>query len=109
MSRLLLVLILLALLLIAVDPDARQKAVAFLNKWNNAVVVNETSTPTPTSTPVPTAVADNDNNKTIPNTGGDSTNEPIIQVNWDALNAALQKFWDSLRDVKINLNPQGNK
>ncbi len=103
LGNLLVALVLLVLLLIIVDPNARQKAVAFANKLNHTVVVNapsindndsdESSTPVPTLTPIPTAVADN--NKAIPNTGSDNTNQPIIQVNWDALNAI--GFWVPLK------------
>lgn len=118
LGNLLVALLLLVLLLVIVDPNSRQKAVAFVNRLNHTVVANapsitdndadESATPVPTLTPLPTAVADN--NKVIPNTGGDDTNnQPIIQVNWDALNAALRRFWDSLRNIKINLNPAANK
>ncbi len=115
LGNLLIALILLVLLVIVLDPSARQKATALVNKWNHTIVVNapsvndsdESSTPVPTLTPLPTAVADNE---TIPNTGSDDTNnQPIIQVNWDALNAALRRFWDSLRNIKIDLNPSDNK
>jgi hypothetical protein len=121
LGNLLLVVILLVLLVIIVDPSARQKATALVNKWNRELVVKAPSvsvnepdenaaTPVPTVTPLPTSVAENDNDKVIPNTGGDEANErPIIQVNWDALNAALRKFWDSLRNIKINLNPAANR
>src|SRR5690348_1742791 len=120
LGNLLLVVILLVLLVIIVDPSARQKATALINKWNHEVVVNPpsvsvndndaNSTPVPTVTPLPTPLA-SDDNEVIPNTGGsDETNErPIIQVNWDALNAALRRFWDSLRNIKINLNPATNR
>src|SRR5512133_1805508 len=98
LGNLLLAVLLLIILVIIVDPNARQKAAALVNKWNREVVVkapsvtvndsDESSTPVPTVTPIPTAVAGNDNNQVIPNTGTDETNEkPIIQVNWDALNA----------------------
>lgn len=124
MSRLIVLLLLIVLLVLAVNPGARQKAAALVQnleeKWNNTTVVvttpaaneadsNKTSTPVPTVTPVATPVA-NTSDKIIPNTGGDQNeNErPIIQVNWDALNAALRKFWDSLRNIKINSNPQEN-
>ena len=120
LGNLLLVVILLVLLVIIVDPGARQKATALINKWNHEVAVNPPSisvnnsgtddTPVPTVTPLPTPLA-SDDNEVIPNTGGsDETNErPIIQVNWDALNAALRRFWDSLRNIKINLNPATNR
>lgn len=120
LGNLLLVVILLVVLVIIVDPSARQKANALLNKWNRELVVNPPSvsvndsdqnsaTPVPTVTPLPTSVAENDSDKTIPDTGGNETNErPIIQVNWDALNAALQRFWNSLRNIRINTNPAQN-
>jgi hypothetical protein len=109
---------LLALLVIVVDPNARQKAVALVNRWNREVVaiapsvsVNDSdhnsATPVPTLTPIPTAVAGN--HEGIPNTGTDETHQPIIQINWDALNAALQRFWNSLRHIKINLNPSQSR
>jgi hypothetical protein len=108
---------------ILVDPNARAKASALVKKWDDTVVVNvpsvsvATSTPSsaiasrvPSATPVPTEILDNADNKTIPNTGDeDSSDEPIIQVNWDALGNALRKFWDSLRNIKINVNPSDNK
>jgi hypothetical protein len=121
LGNLLLVVILLIVLVLIVDPGARQKATALVNRWNREVVVNPPSvsvnnsdenaaTPVPTVTPLATPLADNDSDKVIPNTGSDETNErPIIQVNWDALNAALRKFWDSLRNIKINLNPAANR
>ena len=120
LGNLLIALVLLVLLLVIVDPNSRQKAVAFVNRLNHTVVANvpsindndsdESATPVPTLTPIPTAVAQNDSDKVIPNTGSDDTNDqPIIQVNWDALNAALRRFWDSLRNIKINLNPAANK
>ena len=116
--NLIIAVLVLVLIVIAVDPNARQKAVALVNRWNDRIVVNEPSvtdeddvrTPSPTLTPVPTAVAGNDGDEIIPNTGGEDKNQqPIIQVNWDALGQALRNFWDSLRNIKINLNPQNNK
>ena len=116
--NLILAVLLLVLIVIAVDPSARQKAIAFVDRLNDRVVVNTTSdhdsddvaTPTPTTTPVSTAVANNDNGKVIPNTGdNDSSEQPIIQINWDALRDALRRFWNSLRNIKIDLNPQDNK
>jgi hypothetical protein len=107
---------------ILVDPNARAKASALVRSWDDRIVVNvpsvsvATSTPSSssasrvsTATPVPTEILDNAD-KTIPNTGDeDSSDEPIIQVNWDALGNALRKFWDSLRNIKIDLNPNDNK
>ena len=119
LGNLLLVVILLVVLVIIVDPSARQKATALLNKWNRELVVNppsvsvndsdQSATPVPTVTPLPTPLAENDSDKVIPDTGNNETNErPIIQVNWDALNAALRRFWDNLRNIRINTNPAQN-
>lgn len=126
MSRigsLLFALLLLAALIIALDPQARQKAAAAvqdleptLKKLDDRIVVNaptltvpgQSSTPMPTSTPFPTATADPD--EQIPVTGDeDSSDEPIIQVNWDALGDALREFWVNLRNVKIDTTPGDNK
>ena len=123
LASLLFAVILLILLVILVDPGARAKATALVQKWDDRIVVNApsvsvatstpssfTRTPVPTMTPVPTEILDNDDDKTIPNTGDeDSSDEPIIQVNWDALGDALRKFWDSLRNIKIDLNPNDNQ
>lgn len=125
MSRLIVLLLLIVLLVLALNPSARQTAAAmiqnFEQKLNNTTVAVTTpsasdsdsgkvSTPVPTVTPIPTAVANN-GDQIIPNTGGNEneTDKPIIQVNWDALNAALRRFWDSLRNIKIDLNPQNNR
>jgi hypothetical protein len=116
-------LVLLAALVIAFDPNARAKAVAAVRSWepelrqlNGRVLVNAPSlsldVPNGSSTPVPTATspADADLNEQIPVTGeNDSTNKPIIQVNWDALGEALKKLWVSLSNVKINVTPKDNK
>jgi hypothetical protein len=114
---------LIVLLVLALNPTARQNAAAMVqnleHKWNNTTVVvttpsasdsEENATPVPTMTPIPTTVANN-GDEIIPNTGGNDneTEKPIIQVNWDALTAALRRFWDSLRNIKINLNPQENR
>jgi len=111
---LILAVLLLVLIVISVDPNARQKAVAFVNRFNDRVVnvpadtdLDNDLTPSPTVTPVATAVADNDSDEIIPNTGDDEANEqPIIQINWDALGAALRKFWDELRNIKIEFKPK---
>ena len=122
LGSLLFAVILLILLVILVDPGARAKVSALVQKWDDTIAVNvpsvsvATSTPSssiatrvPTVTPVPTEILDNAD-KSIPNTGDeDSSDEPIIQVNWDALGNALRKFWDSLRNIKIDLNPNDNK
>ena len=39
----------------------------------------------------------------------DLSDEPIIVVNWDALDDLLQNFWESLKQVKIDINPCDNK
>ena len=112
-------LVLLIALVIALDPQSRRKAVETVRSWeptlrqlDERVVVNVPSvniTEQP-STPVPTATAPVNNDEQIPVTGDeDSSNEPIIQVNWDALGDALRKFWVSLSQVKIDLNPGDNK
>ena len=122
-ASLLFALVLIVALVIAIDPGARQRAVAFvqrleptLQKWDDTIVVNIPSidvsdspvTPVPTSTPVPTPLADADD-EIIPNTGEDSSDEPIIQINWDALGDSLRNFWESLRNIKIDLNPNDNQ
>jgi hypothetical protein len=110
--------VLLILLVIAVDPSARQKAVALVNRWNEKIVANASSdqdsdevvTPTPQLTPAATALANNDNDEIIPNTGDDNSKEqPIIQINWTALGDALRKFWDELRNIKIEFRPNTNR
>ena len=115
MSRivsLLFALVLLAALVIALDPQARSKAVEAVQSWQPAlkqlddrVVVNVPSISTPgASVPTATVVADQD--EQIPVTGADNTNEkPIIQINWDALGDALRQFWVKLSQVKIEFNP----
>ena len=122
-ASLLFALVLIVALVIAIDPGARQRAVAFvqrleptLQKWDDTIVVNIPSidvsdspvTPVPTSTPIPTPLADADD-EIIPNTGEDSSDEPIIQINWDALGDSLRNFWESLRNIKIDLNPNDNQ
>jgi hypothetical protein len=112
--NLILAVLLLVLIVIAVDPNARQKAVAFVTRLNNEVVVaapsdndsDQVVIVTSTPSTAATAVAQNDNNKVIPNTGDDETQEqPIIQINWKALGDALRKFWDELRNIKIEFRP----
>lgn len=117
MSRIIVLLLLIVLLVLAVNPGARQKAAAMVqnleNKWNNTTVVvttpsasesEEHATPVPTVRPIVTPTPNG--KEVIPNTGGDENNEkPIIEVNWDALTAALRRFWDSLRNIRISPNP----
>ena len=115
MSRivsLLFALVLLAALVIALDPQARSKAVEAVQSWqptlkqlDDRVVVNVPSISTPgASVPTATVVADQD--EQIPVTGANDTNQkPIIQINWDALGDALRQFWVKLSQVKIEFNP----
>ena len=114
---LLFALVLLAALVIALDPQARRKAAETVQSWQPAlkqlddrVVVNvpSISTPGTSSTPLPTATvaAAADQDEQIPVTGADDTNQkPIIQINWDALGDALRQFWVKLSQVKIEFNP----
>jgi hypothetical protein len=113
--NLLFALVLLVALVIALDPQARRRAVETVQSWQPAlkqldsrVVVNAPSinTPSTTSTPVPTATSVVGNGGQIPVTGGnDASNEPIIRINWDALGNAIRQFWVSLSQVKIEFNP----
>ncbi|HJS17538.1 MAG TPA: hypothetical protein VJ785_02230 [Anaerolineales bacterium] len=126
MSRLVnivLALVLLAALIIVLDPNARLKAAEAvrdlqptLQQLDERIVVNvpdigmtdQPSTPAPTHTPFPTATADGEGQ--IPVTGDeDSSDEPIMQVNWDALGDALRNFWNRLKDVEIDLTPNVNQ
>lgn len=108
-------LVLIVALVIALDPDARQRAAETVRAWeptlrqlNSRVVVNvpSVSVPARPATPVPTAtvVAVSENDEQIPVTG-DTENRPFIQVNWDVLGDALREFWISLTRVKIELTP----
>ena len=122
MSRLmnvLFALLLLAALVIALDPETRQKAIAAardlepaLSKLDDRIVTNvpaldpsdEDVTPSPTLTPVV------DEDRQIPVTGDeDSSDEPFIQVNWDALGDALRNLWERLQNVEIDLDPSDNR
>ena len=118
--NLLFALVLLAALVIALDPQARRKAVETVQSWqptlkqlDDRVVVNvpSISTPGTSSTPVPTATVVADQDEQIPVTGANDTNQkPIIQINWDALGDALRQFWVKLSQVKIAFNaPKDNK
>ena len=125
MSRLanvLFALLLLAALVIALDPETRQRAIAAvrdlepaLSELDERIVVNIPSvdlsdddiTPSPTLTPFPTPVADEDHS--VPVTGDDSSDEPFIQVNWEALDAALRNLWQRIQTVEIDLNPNDNR
>jgi len=121
---LLFALILIIALVIALDPASRQRAGVWLQrmeptlqKWDERIIVNipsirvsnQSLTPGPTQTPIPTPLVNNDDDEIIPNTGDDSSNEPVIQINWDALGDALRDFWESIRNIKIDLNPNDNK
>lgn len=122
MSRLvnvLFALLLLAALVIAIDPETRQKAVAAvrdlepaLSELDDRIVANvpaldlsdEDVTPSPTLTPVV------DEDRPIPVTGDeDSSDEPFIQVNWDALGDAMRNLWERLQNVEIDLDPSDNR
>jgi hypothetical protein len=112
-----LALLLVAGLVIALDPQARTKAAETVQKWqlNSKIVVNAPSINTPVviaSTPIATVTpfADADNDEQIPVTGEQSTNnEPIIQVNWDALGNAIRQFFVKLSEVKIEFKPNPPK
>jgi hypothetical protein len=110
---------LLIALVVAVDPNARRKAEESVQNFGSAwrssddtVVVNvpsvdieatkPASTPAPTVTPS-TTTADQDNDF-----DEDSSDEPIIIVNWDALGDSLRNFWESLKQIKIDINPRDN-
>ena len=105
-------LLLLAALVIALDPEARQKAVAAvrdlepaLSELDEKIVVNNPSTD---ATPSPTL--DGEDDRQIPVTGEeDSSDEPFIQVNWDALGDALRDLWARLQNIEIDLNPNDNR
>jgi hypothetical protein len=120
MSRigsLLLALLLVAALVVALDPQARSKAAETVQRWqlDSKVVVNAPSLNTPVviaSTPVPTVtpLVNTVNDQQIPVTGGqDTSNQPIIQVNWDALGNLVRDFWVRLSQVKIEFNPDPPK
>jgi hypothetical protein len=120
MSRigsLLLALLLVAALVIALDPQARSKAAETVQRWQleNKIVVKAPSISTPVviaETPVPTVTpfVNTNNNAQIPVTGDrDVSNQPIIQVNWDALGNLLRDFWVRLSQVKIEFNPNSPK
>lgn len=118
MGRLMSALFALALLIaliVAVDPNARRKAEAavqnlpsFLRQVDDTVVVDvpsvdvdvvpATVTPEPTATPA-AALDDFDE---------DSSDEPFIVINWDALVDSLRNFWESLKQIKIDVNPRDN-
>ena len=126
MSRLvnmLFALLLLAALVIALDPETRQKAVAAVRDLEPALseigdriavsvpsvdLTDEDVTPSPTLTPFPTPVVDDD--RQIPVTGDeDSSDEPFIQVNWDALGDAIRNLWERLQNVEIDPDPSDNR
>lgn len=103
--------VLLLGLVIALDPQARARAEIIIRDLNPAwqdtdldeapsVSQNDETyvpTPTPIATPVPY----------IQNTDTeDSSDEPIIVVNWDALGDSLRKFWDRLKNIRITTDIQ---
>ena len=109
-------LVLLLALVIALDPQTRQRAAAAVRAWeptlkqlDTRIVINapsisvtdtgQTPTPVPTATPVV-------RNNQIPVTGDENeNNKPIIQVNWDALGETLRQLWARLMAVKIEFYP----
>ena len=120
MSRigsLLLALLLVAALVIALNPQARSQAVETVRRWqlDSKIVVNAPTINTPVviaSTPIPTVtpMVDADDDDQIPVTGDQDTgNEPIIQVNWDALGNAIRQFFVKLSEVRIEFNPNPPK
>lgn len=120
MSRigsLLLALLLVAALVIAFDPQARSKAAVAVQRWHldSKIVVDAPTLNTPvviTSTPIPTVtpMVEADHNEQIPVTGDQNTsNAPIIQVNWDALGNAIRQFFVKLSEVKIEFKPNPPK
>jgi hypothetical protein len=114
---LLLALLLVAALVIALDPQARSKAVEAVQRWqlDSKIVVNAPTINTPVviaSTPIPTVtpMVEADHNEQIPVTGDQNTsNAPIIQVNWDALGNAIRQFFVKLSEVKIEFKPNPPK
>jgi hypothetical protein len=109
-GSLFLVLVLIVALVIALDPQARSKAVETVQRWqlDSKVVISAPSLGTPVviaSTPVPTMTPVAGNNEQIPVTGDDQSNAPIIQINWDALGRLARDFWVRLSQVKIEFNP----
>ena len=124
MSRLvnmLFALVLIAALVIALSPEARQQAAdavedlePTLRQLDDRVIVNipaldvseQVSTPVPSPTPF---VENDDDVVQIPVTGAeDSSDEPFIVINWDAIGDALRNFWERLRTVEIDLTPDDN-
>jgi hypothetical protein len=131
LSRVVNILFALALLILVVvvlDPNARQKATALVNsweptleKWDNTLIVNapsihlsrQAATPPPAASPGASELLDNNDEKLIPVTGNDTDQAPIIQINWEAFKAAMQRFWNdliqSLQNIKIKLDTDDNK
>ena len=120
MSRigsLLLALLLVAALVIALNPQARSQAVETVRRWqlDSKIVVNAPTINTPVviaSTPIPTVtpMVDADDDDQSPVTGDqDTSDEPIIQVNWDALGNAIRQFFVKLSEVRIEFNPNPPK
>ena len=116
-SLLLLLLLLVAALVIVINPQARSTAIETVRRWqlDSKIVVNPPSINTPVviaSTPIPTVtpLVDMDNEDQIPVTGDqDTSNEPIVQVNWDALGNAIRQFFVKLSEVRIEFNPNPPK
>ncbi len=106
MGRLMSALFALALLIaliVAVDPNAHRKAEETVRNLPPSVpqsvdVDVVPATPVPTATPV---VADDSDE--------DSSDEPIIVINWDAVGDSLRNFWESLKQIRIDIDPRDNK
>lgn len=109
-------LVLLVALAIAFDPELRRRATEKVREWEPAlkqlddrIVINAPPFGTPDgriSTPVPAATAVAEDDEQIPVTGDeDSSDEPIIQVNWDALGDSLRELWVRLKNMEIDLSP----
>jgi hypothetical protein len=115
-------LILIAALVLVFSPQARQQAAEAvedleptLRQLDERVIVNipsvdvsdHVSTPVPSPTPFATPLVEEDEDVVgIPVTGEeDSSDEPFIVINWDAIGDALRNFWERLRTVEIDLTP----
>jgi len=113
-SVILAILVVLALL-VALDPRARAKAdevaqdfKATWRSWGNVQVApipvtgsdDQTSVATPTPVPTPVVNSDDDNE--------DSSGEPVIIINWDALRDSLRKIWENL-NARLNNDLRNNK
>lgn len=117
--NLLFALVLIAALVIALDPQARSRAMETVRDWeptlrqlDDRIVVNvpEAGDRDLTPTPLSTATPIFGEQEQIPVTGDeDSSDEPIVQINWDALGDTLREFWVRLTEIRIDMNPKDNK